>query len=122
MVAAGVPEPFNVAGTSRTDALGIRLDAARGEQSVKRPASLSEEGSVPDVLPNAANRAGDSIRVLAISGSLRAGASNTAILDAAARIAPAGMTVRRYPSIAALPHFNPDDELPDHGRLPAAVS
>ena len=98
------------------------LDAADGEQSLKRPASLWEEGSRPDVRPNASNRETDPIRVLAISGSLRAGASNTAILDAAARIAPAGMTLRRYPSIAALPHFNPDDDLPDNGRLPAAVS
>src|SRR5678816_1303541 len=66
------------------------LDAADGEQSLKRPASLSAEGSRPDVKPNASNRETDPIRVLAISGSLRAGASNTAILDAAVRIAPAG--------------------------------
>ena len=33
-----------------------------------------------------------------------------------------GLSMRRYPNIAALPHFNPDDDLPDNGRLPAAVS
>jgi len=61
------------------------------------------------------------MNVLAISGSLRAGASNTALLDAAILVAPAGITVRRYPTIAALPHFNPDDELVDSDRLPPAV-
>jgi len=60
------------------------------------------------------------MKVLTISGSLRAGASNTALLEAAALIAPSGMTVQRYSSIAALPHFNPDDDVSD--RLPAAVS
>jgi NAD(P)H-dependent FMN reductase len=60
------------------------------------------------------------MNVLTISGSLRAGASNTALLDAAALIAPSGMTVQRYPSIAALPHFNPDDDVPD--RMPAAAA
>ena len=62
------------------------------------------------------------MNILAISGSLRAGASNTALLEAAIRVAPDGMSVRRYPSIAALPHFNPDDESPEDGELPAAVA
>ena len=62
------------------------------------------------------------MRVLTISGSLRAGASNTALLEAAGRLAPDGMTVRHYPSVGALPHFNPDDDAPDHGRLPLAVA
>ena len=62
------------------------------------------------------------MNILAISGSLRAQSSNTALLDAASRVAPHGLLVRRYSSIAALPHFNPDDESPDHGELPAAVA
>jgi chromate reductase, NAD(P)H dehydrogenase (quinone) len=62
----------------------------------------------------------DRMNILTLSGSLRAGASNTALLDAAALVAPSGMGVRRYPSIAALPHFNPDDDVPD--RLPAAAA
>jgi NAD(P)H-dependent FMN reductase len=61
------------------------------------------------------------MRLLAISGSLRAGASNTALLAAASRLAPAGMTVQRYACVGALPHFNPDDDSPDHGELPAVV-
>lgn len=47
-------------------------------------------------------------RVLAISGSLRAGSSNAALLHAAARIAPAGMEIRVYEGLGSLPHFNPD--------------
>jgi chromate reductase, NAD(P)H dehydrogenase (quinone) len=62
------------------------------------------------------------MHLLAISGSLRPGSSNTAILDAAGRLAPPGMTVERYPSVGALPHFNPDDDSPDDGRLPTVVA
>jgi chromate reductase, NAD(P)H dehydrogenase (quinone) len=32
------------------------------------------------------------------------------------------MTVRHYPSVGALPHFNPDDDTPDQARLPVAVA
>lgn len=49
-------------------------------------------------------------RVLAISGSLRAGSSNSGLLDAAARLAPAGVTVEFYRGLDLLPHFNPDRE------------
>lgn len=62
------------------------------------------------------------MRVLAISGSLRAGSSNTTVLEAASRLSPVGMSVTRYPSIAALPHFNPDDDSPDSRDLPAAAA
>jgi len=62
------------------------------------------------------------MNVLAISGSLRHGASNTALLDAAIRLAPRGMSVRRYPSIGALPHFNPDDDTLGQRTLPAVVA
>jgi chromate reductase, NAD(P)H dehydrogenase (quinone) len=48
------------------------------------------------------------MRILAISGSLRATSSNTALLRAAARLAPAGTEVVLYDGLAALPHFNPD--------------
>lgn len=48
--------------------------------------------------------------ILAISGSLRAGSSNTKLLRAAARVAPAGVDVRIYDRLAELPHFNPDVE------------
>jgi chromate reductase len=48
------------------------------------------------------------LELLAISGSLRRGSSNTELLRAAARLAPAGTTVRLYDELAAVPAFNPD--------------
>jgi NAD(P)H-dependent FMN reductase len=48
------------------------------------------------------------MRILAISGSLRAASSNGALLQAAAQLAPAGVRVERFDGIVALPHFNPD--------------
>ena len=62
------------------------------------------------------------MNVLAISGSLRLGASNTSLLDAAARVAPAGVVVSRYPSIAVLPHFNPDEDTFDQSTVPEVVA
>jgi chromate reductase, NAD(P)H dehydrogenase (quinone) len=55
------------------------------------------------------------IRIIAISGSLRSGSSNTVLLRAAGAIAPAGMSVELYDGIDRLPFFNPDldgDEVP----------
>jgi chromate reductase len=49
-------------------------------------------------------------RVLAISGSLRAGSSNSALLEAAAKLAPEGVTVEFYRGLDLLPYFNPDRE------------
>jgi chromate reductase, NAD(P)H dehydrogenase (quinone) len=48
------------------------------------------------------------MRILAISGSLRAKSSNTAVLMAAARLAPPRMDIVLYAGLATLPHFNPD--------------
>ena len=48
------------------------------------------------------------MRVLAISGSLRAKSTNTSALKAAARLAPAGMDIVLYDGLSTLPHFNPD--------------
>jgi chromate reductase, NAD(P)H dehydrogenase (quinone) len=56
------------------------------------------------------------MKILAISGSLRAGSSNTAVLRAAARLAPPGVNIVLYDGIGELPFFNPDldgDRLPD---------
>jgi chromate reductase len=50
------------------------------------------------------------MRILAISGSLRAASSNTALLRAAATLAPAGVEVALYGGLGDLPHFNPDLE------------
>ena len=48
------------------------------------------------------------IRLLAISGSLRAGSSNTEVLRALALLATPQVTVRQFEGLATLPAFNPD--------------
>jgi len=48
------------------------------------------------------------LRVLAISGSLRAKSTNTAVLLAAQTLAPANLAVTIYRGLGDLPHFNPD--------------
>lgn len=53
------------------------------------------------------------MRVLAISGSLRAASLNSALLRATARIAPPDIEVRVFDGIGALPLFNPDLESSD---------
>jgi len=59
------------------------------------------------------------MRFLAISGSLRARSSNTAVLEAARAVAPQGIDVVLYGGLATLPHFNPDDDV---APLPAPVA
>ena len=49
-------------------------------------------------------------RLMTVSGSLRAGSSNAALLSAAARLAPADVVVSAYAELAALPAFSPDIE------------
>jgi NAD(P)H-dependent FMN reductase len=49
-------------------------------------------------------------RILAISGSLRRDSSNTALLKAAAVLAPPGTAITLYEGLGDLPHFNPDLE------------
>ena len=46
--------------------------------------------------------------ILAISGSLRAASSSSAIIRAATLIAPPGVAVSIYDQLDELPHFNPD--------------
>ena len=48
------------------------------------------------------------MRLFAISGSLRTGSTNTAVLQAAARLVPEGTEVVLYAGLGALPPFNPD--------------
>jgi chromate reductase len=48
--------------------------------------------------------------ILAISGSLRANSSNTAILEAAIKLAPPGCEMRLFSGLDLIPHFNPDRE------------
>jgi chromate reductase, NAD(P)H dehydrogenase (quinone) len=58
------------------------------------------------------------VRILAISGSLRGGSSNTTLLRAAAMLAPDGVSVELYEGLGDLPHFNPD--LDREGDAPPA--
>ena len=48
------------------------------------------------------------MRILAISGSLRAASSNTALVEAAALLALPNAAVTLYTGLGELPHFNPD--------------
>jgi chromate reductase len=50
------------------------------------------------------------MRVLGISGSLRAASYNTALLRAAAQVAPDGVTIDIYEGLELLPPFNEDRE------------
>lgn len=54
-----------------------------------------------------------SIRILAISGSLRAASLNSALLRAAARLAPPDIHVELFGGLGSLPLFNPDIEIAD---------
>jgi chromate reductase, NAD(P)H dehydrogenase (quinone) len=56
--------------------------------------------------------------VLAMSGSLRRESSNGALVEAAARLAPATVEMSVFRSLAEIPPFNPD--LEDH-RVPETV-
>ena len=53
------------------------------------------------------------MRLLAISGSLRRASTNTAALEALARLAPRGVKALVYRDLAKLPPFNPDDDVED---------
>jgi chromate reductase len=46
--------------------------------------------------------------ILALSGSLQAASSNSALIRAAAKVLPPGVTLEVWPSLGDLPHFNPD--------------
>jgi NAD(P)H-dependent FMN reductase len=50
--------------------------------------------------------------LLLISGSLRAGSTNTALLRTAQAVAPPGVAATLYQGMAELPQFNPDDDGP----------
>ena len=56
------------------------------------------------------------MRVVGISGSLRARSSNRALLRAAAELTPPGMLWELYEGLGDLPHFNPDLDV--DGLLP----
>lgn len=51
------------------------------------------------------------MQLLLVSGSLRAGSTNAAALDAVARCGIAGVTSTTFEGLGALPHFDPDDDV-----------
>ena len=59
------------------------------------------------------------VRCLAISGSLRRASSNSALIAAAVRLAPATVEISIYRGLAEIPPFNPDL---DGDSAPAAVT
>jgi chromate reductase, NAD(P)H dehydrogenase (quinone) len=59
------------------------------------------------------------MRVLAISGSLRAASHNTALLRAAAELAPDGVEVELYQGLDRLPPYNEDHDTEDPPALVA---
>ncbi|MGH3071155.1 MAG: NAD(P)H-dependent oxidoreductase [Gaiellaceae bacterium] len=59
------------------------------------------------------------MKVLAISGSLRAGSHNTDLLQAAAAVAPDGIDVELYQGLKEIPPYDADDDVP--GAQPEPV-
>jgi NAD(P)H-dependent FMN reductase len=62
-----------------------------------------------------------SFHLLLISGSLREGSTNTAVLTTASELAGDAVTTTFYGGMADLPHFNPDDDR-EGERVHAAVA
>lgn len=62
------------------------------------------------------------MHLLAISGSLRAGSSNTALLEAAQHLAPDDVEILMYRGLAELPAFNPDLDTVEADRLPHSAA
>jgi chromate reductase, NAD(P)H dehydrogenase (quinone) len=58
-------------------------------------------------------------RILLVSGSLRHGSTNSALLRTAVTLAPAEAPAVLYGGMRSLPHFDPDD---DHAPWPPAVT
>jgi chromate reductase len=59
------------------------------------------------------------VKVLGISGSLRAGSHNTALLHAAAEVLPPGVELRLWDGLKAVPPYDEDD---DRDPAPAGVA
>jgi chromate reductase len=66
------------------------------------------------------------MKILAISGSLRSASHNTALLRAAAELAPTGVEVEVYAELEALPPYNEDRDrelvTPAAGRLRESIA
>jgi len=59
------------------------------------------------------------MKILAISGSLRAGSHNTDLLQAAAAVAPDGIDIELYDGLKEIPPYDADDDVA--GEQPLAV-
>src|SRR5580700_1913013 len=62
----------------------------------------------------------ETIQVLAISGSLRKAAFNTALLHAAQQLAPQGMSIQIYADLASIPPY--DDDIRVAGYPPVVAT
>jgi chromate reductase, NAD(P)H dehydrogenase (quinone) len=60
-------------------------------------------------------------RVLLVSGSVRDGSTNTAVLRTVQAIAPPDVEALLFGGILGLPHFNPDDDA-EGAQVPEAVA
>jgi chromate reductase, NAD(P)H dehydrogenase (quinone) len=63
----------------------------------------------------------DQVRILLISGSLRDGSTNTAVLNTAAAVAPEGVSTGVCAGMGELPLFNPDDDREGEPVHPAVM-
>jgi chromate reductase len=81
----------------------LAADPLEGAGTVRGAFGVAATRRVESVMCNT-----DVVRVLAISGSLRRASSNSALVDAAVRLAPVGVEVSIYRELADIPPFNPD--------------
>lgn len=61
------------------------------------------------------------VKILLVSGSLRSGSTNSALVRTAAAVAPAGVEAMIYDEMGELPHFNPDDDQEGQPLHPAVA-
>ncbi len=61
------------------------------------------------------------MKIVTLSGSLRAASSNGALLRAVGAVAPDGVEVLHYTGLGGLPHFNPDLDAPELAPPPAVA-
>jgi chromate reductase, NAD(P)H dehydrogenase (quinone) len=59
------------------------------------------------------------VQILLVSGSLREGSTNTAVLRTACEVAPANVRTILYAGMSTLPHFNPDSDREGEPVVPA---
>jgi NAD(P)H-dependent FMN reductase len=64
----------------------------------------------------------DPVRILLVSGSLRSGSTNSALVRTAHAVAPGGVRTTIYDGLNDLPHFNPDDDVEGEPLAPAPAA